>query len=456
MQLELTLYPIQLCLFALFASACSVPGVKHSPPAQNQDVARTNSSQGPQTPRPEVGIQILRPRILGKGKSQHLDRAADLFARQYPQVSFLTFDLPSEPDSKTWDKFNQALMKFSKKGPDQDDVRPNAKQDGTIDQAIREDQRVLFSPPDSAMTRKWLATRPRISGLWTQVLADERVDQELRELNSSPEADFRHVFLNSRQYLANFKLHRPAFFKRPIWVLRARGPGTDYFDASLDELRKQADQIHVIEFSNHELLKAWSDLKIQIRSQPISLAVLSFRHEGLDSLRDDPVFIQANKLILYGRRFAPFAPSSKAGEETHVHFWIPFLGPFRESAANDNCEFVRSFRDAYGNDPDFHAAYFYAGLQILLKSRERERAPSPSSHEQGQANILGTSQFDSMGRIRDLIYPAFVNWSPQGMSITLQRLRSDSKNSAVKICEDLVPKALQGQRIQLNSLTPQH
>ncbi|HRK08806.1 MAG TPA: hypothetical protein PLZ57_13650 [Pseudobdellovibrionaceae bacterium] len=387
------------------------------------------------------------------GKNQYLDQAAELFARRHPQVHFLTFDLPSEPGPKTWEEFNQALLKFMQNGSGPNEVKYNSQRIEPSDQADQTHQKALFSPPDSAMTRKWLATQPKISQLWTQVLADDRVDQELRKLNASADAEFRHVFLNSRQYLANFKQHRPAFFKRPIWVLQARGPGTDYFDASLDELRKQAEQVQVIEFSNHELLKAWSELKSRVGSQPISLALLSFRHEGLDSLRDDPVFISANKLILYGRRLAPFAPKSKAGEETHVHFWIPFLGQDRANAANDNCEFVRSYRDAFGRDPDFHAAYLYAGLQVLLKTRELQHDQSATSQKPVLESILGEAQFDSMGRIKGLIYPAFVNWGPQGISITLQHLGSGSKNSVARICEDLLPQRLQGQRIQLQSLS---
>jgi hypothetical protein len=439
---------------ALIATACSSPDYKDEAAPQSQVAAQSRTSQDPKTVRPQIQLEIRRPRILGMGKNQYLDQAADLFARRHPQVHFLTFDLPSEPGPRNWEEFNLVLLKFIQSGPAENDAKHSPKRTEPSDHADLGNQKAVFSPPDSARTRKWLATQPKISHLWTQVLADDRVDQELRRLNSSADAEFRHVFLNSRQYLANFKLHSPGFFKRPVWVLQARGPGTDYFDASLDELRKQAEQVHVIEFSNHELLKTWSELRKRVGSQTISLAILSFRHEGLDSLRDDPVFINANKLILYGRRFAPFAPKSKAGEETHVHFWIPFLRQDHASADSDNCEFVRSYRAAFGLDPDFHAAYLYAGLQILIKIRELQRDRNPSSQNPAPSSILGAAQFDSMGRIRDLIYPAFVNWGPQGTSITLQRHGSDSKSAVAKICEDLLPQRLQGQRIHLKSLKP--
>jgi len=83
------------------------------------------------------------------------------------------------------------------------------------------------------------------------------------------------------------------------------------------------------------------------------------------SLSGDPVFSSAIKVITYGRLdVQPIEKRWFFNNSWSTLFWHPaFL--YRDSSSFNNCQFVKNFKESFGAEPDFHAAFTYSLLQVM-------------------------------------------------------------------------------------------
>ena len=430
-----------LGLFALSLTSCTTVtnrDLKMGTPPRLSGISQTTRTQP---------LVIFQPRLPGWRKTLHLDHSAELFSKTHPTARIVTFDLESPFSNEQWKRMNLVIEDLIQGAPS-----PHLT--------------AVLSPPDSKLAREWLATDPKIKEVWTQVLADERVDHALQLSQTS-----RHLFLRSRSYVNGLKEALPEFFNRPVWILRDTGSQTEYFEFTVDALRSSAPMAQVVNYKPEDFEKAWGQIKSKLDGNDISVVFLSFRHEHYSKIKDDLVLQRAQRLILYSKSFTPYAPSQAQGAETHIHFWLPFVGSGSENILSDSCEFVRQYKKSFGVRPDFHAAYLFATLQAILQDRAGTLDSDykiQNSERKPIHSILGNLSFGPSGRVQNLPYPAFLTW--QGDRITLKmRAQKDApekfreplsgedrqsenrepkKSQSVKLCRDLLPHELSGMSFQ--------